>query len=117
LALVAVWLFSSIVGALAYALLTATPQPLYGGMAPAYGLIGAFTFILWHRARVRRQPSWMAFRMIAFLLVLQVAFALIQGGLGPQLVPELAAFVAGFAISFVVSPGGWTEVIAAVRQR
>ena len=38
--------------ALAYALLTDDPKPLYGGMPPVYGLIGAFTFILWHAARV-----------------------------------------------------------------
>lgn len=117
LALVAVWLFASVAAALAYAVLTATPQPLYGGMAPAYGLIGAFTFILWHRARVRREPSWMAFRLIGFLLVLQLLFGAIQGGVGLEIVAELAACAGGFAISFVVSPGGWTEVVSALRQR
>jgi membrane associated rhomboid family serine protease len=117
LALISVWLASSVAGALGYATLTSSPQLLFGGMAPAYGLIGAFTFILWRRARARREPVWTAFRMIGLLAVLQAAFALIQGGVGPQIVAEIAAFTGGFAISFLVSPGGWTGVVAALRQR
>ena len=116
-ALVAIWLVATVVAAVAYAYLTTTPAPLYGGMAPAYGLIGAFTFILWERARRQRQSPLAAFRMIGFLVVLQLAFGAIQGGLGVQIVAELAAFAAGFLTSFVVSPGGWTTLVASLRRR
>jgi len=29
----------------------------------------------------------------------------------------LAGFAAGFLLSFAVSPGGWSRVVAAIRQR
>jgi membrane associated rhomboid family serine protease len=116
LALVAVWAVAAVAGALAHAALPIT-LPLYGGMPPAYGLIGALTFILWRRARDRGQPPWPAFRMIGFLVVLQVLFAGIDGAFGPQVVAELTAFVAGFLVSFAVSPGGWQRLTATIRQR
>jgi membrane associated rhomboid family serine protease len=116
-ALVAIWLATTICAALVYAVGTDSTVPLYGGMPGAYGLIGAFTFILWQRARTNRSNPWLAFRMFGFLLILQVVFATMEGGIGPHIVAELAAFAAGFAVSFLVSPGGWTAVLSGLRQR
>lgn len=115
-ALVALWLIASVAGALPYAALGAQP-PLFGAMPPAYGLIGALTFLLWQRARQRGQNPAAAFQLIGFLVLLQLVFASIGGGFGPQIVAELAGFAAGFLASFVLVPGGWQAVKAQLRRR
>ncbi|MEY4697689.1 MAG: hypothetical protein RIT14_2117, partial [Pseudomonadota bacterium] len=38
-------------------------------------------------------------------------------GGGYEWVADLAGFATGFALSFVVSPGGWRRVVAKLRQR
>ena len=112
-----VWLGSAIAGALGFMLLTDTQVPLYGGMPPAYGLVGAFTFLLWQRARQTGQSPLPAFRMIGVLVALQLVFGALAGGVGSQIVAELAGFCAGFVLSFLLAPGGWTDVVAAIRRR
>ena len=48
---------SAIVGALVFALLTNVRTPLVGGYPAVYGLIGAFTFILWVRLGQRGRAA------------------------------------------------------------
>jgi rhomboid protease GluP len=116
-AMLAVWVVTSVAAAVAFAVLTDSARPLFGGMAPAYGLVGAYTFVLWWRGRALGQPWWMAFRMIGFLVALQLLFSGIAGGIGPEIVAELAAFAAGFGMSFVVRPGGLAAVTRDLRRR
>lgn len=116
-ALAALWLGSAVAGALAYAVLTDTQALLIGAMPPDYGLVGAFTFILWRKARASGENPAMAFRMIGVLIGLQLMFALLQGGVGAQVVAELAGFAAGFLLCFVLAPGGLAGIRAAIRKR
>jgi membrane associated rhomboid family serine protease len=115
--LAAVWLGSAVAGAVAYMLLVDTQYALIGGMPPDYGLVGAFTFLLWQRARATGGSPAMAFRMIGVLIALQLVFSLMQGGIGTQIVAELAGFVAGFGLAALLAPGGWGMVLAALRRR
>ena len=117
LALALVWLGSAIVAALAHVALTSSGAPLFGGMPPAYGLIGAFTFLLMQRARATGQSPAVAFRLIGVLLLLNLAFGAVGGGFDSQIVSRLAGFAAGFALSFVLAPGGWTQTRALLRRR
>ena len=110
------WVVSSVAGALAYTVLLSTDQALVGGYPAVYGLIGAFTFIMWTGLGAMGERRIRAFTLIAFLLGIQLAFGLLFGG-GPDWVADLAGFAAGFLLSFVISPGGWGRVMAKLRQR
>ncbi len=115
-AVAAVFFGSAIGGALGYWAILDDPRPLVGGFPGVYGLIGAFTFILWTRLGATGGNRWRAFVLIGFLMAVQLAFGLI-GGLGPDWVAELAGFAAGFLLSFLVSPGGWHRALERVRLR
>ncbi len=119
LAFVMIYAVSSIVGALAYALFLDTQFPLLGAFPAVYGMIGAFTFMLWVRAKYEGRGQAKAFSLIAFLLGLQLFFKLVFGG-SNDWVADIAGFVTGFALSFLVAPGGAmriSEMLNRVRRR
>jgi membrane associated rhomboid family serine protease len=116
LAVLVVFFGSAIAGALVYALVLDTPQPLVGGFPAVYGLIGAFTFLLWVKLALGGGPQARAFTLIGFLMGIQLVFGLLFGG-GKDWVADLAGFVAGFGLSFLVSPGGLSRVVDRLRQR
>lgn len=116
LAFVAVFLVSAIAGALGFTLLLDSPYPLIGGYPAVYGLIGAFTFLLWADLAAHGANRFRAFALIAALLAIQVLFGVIDGDFG-NVVANLCGFVAGFLMSFVVSPGGWQRALAKLRRR
>jgi rhomboid protease GluP len=115
-AFLAVFFGSAIVGALVFTWLTDVNTPLLGGYPAVYGLIGAYTFILWVRLGQVGAPQHRAFTLIALLLFVQLAFGLFFGS-GPDWIADLAGFAAGFLLSFLVSPGGWTRMRARLRHR
>jgi len=110
------YLVTSIVGATAFGLAVEGRFPLIGGFTPVYGLIGAYTYALWLRLGSAGENQIMAFRLIGFLLMIQLAFGLIFGG-NSQWISELAGFVAGFLLSVILAPGGWSSLVARMRQR
>lgn len=115
-AVLAVVTGSSIAGALVYAALPFTQAALIGGYPPVYGLIGAFTFMMWVRLALTGGDPRRAFALIGTLLVVQLVFGLIFGG-GTEWIADVAGFATGFLLSFLVSPGGWGRVMAKLRQR
>ena len=115
-AVLAVFFAAAIVGALAYSALPGAAAGLIGAYPAVYGLIGAFTYIHWARLGAANENRARAFTLIGFLLGIQLVFGLLFGG-GLDWVAELAGFVAGFALSFFVSPGGVQRAIAQMRQR
>lgn len=115
-AFLAVFFGSAVAGALVYGLALNDPMPLTGGFPAVYGLIGAFTFILWVNLGRVGASQYRAFTLIGVLLGIQLVFGLLFGA-GNEWVAEVAGFVTGFALSFVVSPGGWTRLREKLRQR
>jgi membrane associated rhomboid family serine protease len=111
-----IWFASSVVGALAYGLILNEPIFLVGAFPPVYGLIGAYTYLLWMNLAGVGQGRLRAFSLVGFLLGIQLLFGLLFGG-SRDWVADIAGFGAGFALSFVVSPGGWRELVARLRQR
>ena len=107
---------ASIGGALVFALLTATNVVLIGAYPGGYGLIGAFTFILWVQLAAMGENEMRAFTLIGVLMGIQLVFGAIFGT-GPDWIADLAGFILGFGLSFLVSPGGWQRVLAKLRQR
>lgn len=116
-AVVVVVAVATVAGAVAYGLFIPDLKvPLIGAYPPVYGLIGAFTYLMWTNPARGGGNKYRAFGMIGMLMGLQLVFGLLFGG-GWTWVAELAGFAAGFAISFVVSPGGIRRLMARVRQR
>ena len=115
-AVLAVFLAASVAGAVVSALVPFVTLAVFGGYAPVYGLIGAFTFVLWVGAKVTGANPARAFSMIGLLLGVQLIFGLAFGG-GTDWVADLAGFAAGFAVSFAVNPAGWRKLVGWLRGR
>ena len=115
-AVLAVVLGAAVAGALAFAAMPWIEAGLIGGYPAVYGLIGAFTFILWTNLGRTGANRARAFSLIGMLLAIQLLFGLVFGG-GPEWVADIAGFATGFALSFVVCPGGWRRVMAKLRER
>ncbi len=115
-AFLATFFLSSIFGALVYGIVINTDVPLIGGYPGAYGLIGAFTFLLWVNLAAVGANSLRAFTLIAVLMGIQLVFGLLFGGDNTWLA-DFAGFVMGFGLSFVLAPGGWARLLEKLRQR
>lgn len=115
LALVGLFFGSSILAAIVYAAL-GQKVPLVGGYAGAFGLIGAFSFVLWVRLRQRGESGLQAFSLIGVMILVRLAFG-IFGGVAPDWIADLAGFAAGFGLSFVLIPGGPKRLLTLLRAR
>ena len=116
-AVLVVFAGSSILGALAYGFLVpGLRAPLIGAYPAVYGLIGAFTFLLWVNLARTGANRYRAFSLIGMLLFFQLLFGVLFGG-NWDWVADIAGFGSGFLLSFVVSPGGWARVMDKMRQR
>lgn len=115
-AVLALFFGSALGGGLAFVVLLDAPGQLNGAFPPVYGLIGGFTFLLWTNLAAHGANANRAFILIAVLLGVQLLFALLNGD-WRGVVSEAAGFATGFALSFVLSPGGWARVVAKLRRR
>jgi membrane associated rhomboid family serine protease len=107
---------AAVAAAVVYAAVPFVTAPLVGAFPPVYGLIGAFTFILWTNLGRSGGNRMRAFALIGMLLAVQLVFGLLFGG-GTEWIADIAGFAAGFLLSFVVSPGGWARVMGKLRAR
>ena len=105
---------ASICGAFVWALTKTDAGLLIGGYPGAYGLIGAFSYILWVQLRSVGQPQIRAFQLIGFLMMIRLVLGLLFGSDGVW-IAELTGFVVGFSLSFIVSPGGFVRLRAFIR--
>ncbi len=115
-ALLLVFFAAAIVGAVVYGLFVDSRVALVGAYPGDYGLIGAFTFLLWVNLAAQGANKYRAFTLIGFLLFIKLVFGLLFGG-GQDWIADLAGFATGFGLSFVVSPGGFSRALAQVRRR
>jgi len=115
IAMLAVFVLSGVGGALGYTLLTNESFPLIGGFPPVYGLIGAFTYLLWRSLSLVGANQAQAFTLIAFLMGVQLVFGLLFG-LQKDWIADLCGFATGFGLSFFVSPGGWMRMRGHIRR-
>ena len=116
LAVFVVFFGSSIVGALTWAAVSASPQPLVGGYPAAYGMIGAFTFILWANLGAQGRNRLAAFRLIGVLIAIRLIFGLLFGA-SDDWIAEGAGFALGFAMTPGLAPGGLARLRERIRQR
>lgn len=116
LAFIAVFWVSAIMGALGFVVIVDSEMPLVGGYPGVYGLIGAFTFLMWMRAEAQGSGQMRAFGLIGALLAIQLLFGVLNGDFG-SVVADFSGFATGLALSFIVSPGGWRRMLERMRQR
>ncbi|WP_293450008.1 rhomboid family intramembrane serine protease [Planktotalea sp.] len=114
-ATLSVFVVSGAVGALAYAVLLDDQAPLVGGFPGVYGLIGAFTYLLWLRLGELGAQQVRAFTLIGFLMGIQLVFGLLFGVQNDWLA-DVFGFATGFLLSFVVSPGGFQRLREMVQR-
>ncbi|MEP1330605.1 rhomboid family intramembrane serine protease [Pseudophaeobacter sp.] len=115
LAMVLIFVLSAVGGALGYAVFLNAPVPLIGGFPAVYGLIGAFTYILWRQLSLVGAQQSRAFSLIAFLMGIQLIFGLLFGG-QKDWVADLCGFATGFGLSFFLAPGGWARIRSNIRR-
>lgn len=116
MAVLAVAVLASAGGALIYGALFPEPYWLVGGYPAVFGMLGAYTFILWNDLAGAGLRRGRAFSLVGVLLVLRVGVGLVLGT-GHDWAADVAGFGIGFALSFLVSPGGWRGALDRMRQR
>ena len=114
LAVIILFVFSGIFGILIFGLLTDQAW-LIGAYPSVYGLIGAYTFLLWQRLAGQGAQQLSAFRLIGFLMGIQLVFGIFFAT-GQDWIAELAGFVCGFGLSIIVMPGGLARIRALVQR-
>jgi membrane associated rhomboid family serine protease len=115
-AVLVVFFGATLAGAFAYTAMPFIHTALIGGYPAVYGLIGAFTFLLWTNLANSGDNQYRAFSLIGMLMGIQLLFGVLFGS-GWDWIAELSGFAAGFLLSFVVSPGGWVRVRQKLRAR
>ena len=116
IAFIVIFWLSALAGGLGFVLILNSPYPLLGGYPGVYGLIGAFSYIQWISLSGTGNGQYRAFYLIAMLLGIQLLFAMINGQYA-DIVADMTGFVAGFLLSFVLSPGGWQRLLLRLRRR
>lgn len=116
MAVLVIFFASTIVGALAYGLILNDPRPLVGGYAGAYGLIGAYTLILWIGYGAVGANQYRAFSLIGMLLAIQLIFGLFFE-VGNDWLAEVAGFITGFGTATLLIPGSVSRLVEKMRNR
>ncbi|KPP84202.1 MAG: rhomboid-like protein [Rhodobacteraceae bacterium HLUCCA08] len=107
---------SLIIGALVYALLSPRNMALIGAYPGIYGLIGAYTYMMWLTLGQLGENQIKAFTLIGMLLGITLVFSLLYGA-SPAWIAELTGFVTGLLLAPLVAPGGWAAFLRRIRQR
>ena len=114
-AVLVIFLVATLAGALFYATLSGDQPWLIGAFPGVYGMIGGFTYVMWLRLGQVGANQARAFTLIGVLMALQLVFALLFGG-SPTWLADVAGFVAGFAVSIPLSPGGLARLRARIHR-
>ena len=93
---------SSVSGAFFYGLILDDQFPLTGLFPVIYGLIGAYTYILWISLRSVGAKSANAFTLVAVLLGIQILFKFLFNGTNDW-IADLFGFLTGFLFAFLTN--------------
>lgn len=116
LAVLVLFFACGIFGAVIYAGLAGSDHPLVGGFPSVYGLIGAYTFLLWVGLGAAGENQYRAFTLIGFLMGIQLIFGVLFGS-SNDWVAELAGFALGFVLTPALAPGAFRRFLDRMRQR
>jgi membrane associated rhomboid family serine protease len=111
-----IFFISSIGGAVAYALLLNDPTWIAGAYPGVYGLIGGYSLVMWRHLKGTGGQQARAFTLIALLMGLQLVWGIFFEA-GTLWVSELAGFLVGFGLCFLLAPGEWARMRDQLRRR
>ena len=114
-ATLALFVLCAIGGAMVYAAIPGVTAPLVGAYPPVYGLIGAFTYLLWVRLGQLGAQQVRAFSLIGALLFIQLVFGVLFGTT-PDWIADIGGFVTGFLLTMLLIPGGWSRLMRLIRR-
>ncbi|NBD29682.1 MAG: rhomboid family intramembrane serine protease [Alphaproteobacteria bacterium] len=110
------FLGSAILGAVVYGAFSPRDMPLVGAYPGIYGLIGAYTYMMWLTLGRMGENQYRAFTLIGILMGLMLIWSMLFGAT-PWWIAELSGFVTGLVLAPMVAPGGWQRFLDRVRQR
>ncbi|MEJ6479014.1 MAG: rhomboid family intramembrane serine protease [Octadecabacter sp.] len=115
-AVIILFLACTIGGALIYGLTSPRNVGLIGVFVPVYGLIGAYTYLMWLTLGRMGENQLRAFSLIVVLLGIMLVYGMLFGS-SPTWIAEIAGFVIGLVLAPILSPGGWRAFVVRLRQR
>lgn len=107
---------SSACGAAVYGALSWQNTQLIGAYPGVYGLIGAYTYLMWLTLERIGENQLKAFQLIGVLLGLMLIYSMMFGST-PTWIAQVAGFVTGLFIAPLLAPGGWQAFVNRMRQR
>ncbi len=107
---------STIGGAAFYGVVSPTNTPLLGAYPGVYGLIGAYTYLMWLTLGRLGENQLKAFQLIGVLMGLLLIYSMLFGS-SPTWIAEVCGFVIGLFIAPLLAPGGWQAFLTRVRNR
>ena len=107
---------ATILGAAVYGALSWQNTALIGAYPGVYGLIGAYTYLMWLTLERMGENQLKAFQLIGILLGLMLVYSMIFGST-PTWIAEVAGFVVGLFLAPLVAPGGWKAFLERLRRR
>jgi len=115
LSILVIFVTSIVFGAVIFGIFAPAQSVLFGAFPGAYGLIGAYSFLMWVSLVQTGGPQLRAFTLIGFLMGIQLFFGLFFGS-RPDWIADLSGFAGGFAASVVLAPGGFARLRAMIRR-
>lgn len=112
----ALFVLASVFGAAIYGVLSPRNAPLLGAFPGAYGLIGAYTYLMWLTLGRMGENQLKAFQLIGVLLGLMLVYSMLFGS-SPVWIAEVAGFLVGLIAAPLLAPGGWPAFLARIRNR
>ena len=116
LSVLAVFVVSSIVGAVVFGIVVQVNLRLIGVYPAVYGLIGAFTYLMWLRLGTLGENQYRALVLVGFLIGIQLLFGVLFE-FDKTLIADVAGFVTGLLLSPLVAPGGAAAFLRRLRKR
>jgi membrane associated rhomboid family serine protease len=116
LAVIVLFVGGGVFGALVYALVLNDPAWLVGGFPSTYGLIGGYSFVMWHTLGARGEQQLRAFSLIAMLMGIQLLWGVLFGGNNAWFA-DFFGFVFGLFASMLLVPGGFARVLQKLRRQ
>jgi rhomboid protease GluP len=89
---------------------------LIGAWPMVFGLVGAYTWMLWERAGGDGARQRRAFGLIGVLMLARLGFGLLAET-GHGWIADLVAFGVGLGLAAITRPGSWTRLRSLVRHR
>lgn len=90
--------------------------PLLGAYPGIYGLIGAYTYILWLRLAEMGENQLRAFTLIGLLMGITLVYSVLFGS-SPWWMAEASGFVIGLFLAPICAPGGLRALLERLRRR